>query len=87
MLVTVHPRVHERHPDIAEEDVRWAWVHFTDAAVRVPGEREIRIGLDLRGRELEMVGVLTCSGWFVYHALIPPTKKTRDEIACARRRL
>lgn len=79
-MVLVHGRVTAKRPQISEADVVWAWEHYTYAAIRVPGERELRIGFDLQGRELEMVGALTTDGWLVYHAMIPPSKKTRKEI-------
>ncbi len=87
MAVIIHRRISERHPEISEKDVQTAWDNYTVGAVRVPGEREVRIGLDERGRELEMVGVLTVEGWLVYHALTPPTKRMRLEIDRLRRNL
>ncbi|NMW66145.1 hypothetical protein HHJ78_11700 [Mobiluncus mulieris] len=44
------------------------------------------MGFDQREREMEIVGVLTENGWLVYHAMIPPSKKTRMEIERALRR-
>lgn len=85
-VVIVHPRVCQRHPELTPQDVTWAWEHFLYAAVRIPGERELRTGFDQRGRGMEMVGVLTENGWLVYHAMIPPSKKTRLEIERALRR-
>ncbi len=87
MAVIVHGRISERHPEISEEDVQTAWDNYTVGAVRVPGEREIRIGFDAKERELETVGVLTVEGWLVYHALTPPTKRMRSEIDRLRRNL
>lgn len=86
-MVCVHSRVTSKRPEISASDVVWAWEHYTYAAVRVPCERELRIGFDLQGRELEMVGVLTNDGWLVYHAMIPPSKKTRKEIQHFLRRM
>ena len=54
--------------------------------MRVPGEVEMRIGYDLRGRRIEMAGRLLEDGWLVYHAMTPPSKKTEREIAEAMRR-
>lgn len=86
-MTAVHPRVTLRHPELAEKDVITAWESFELAATRVPGEREMRIGYDARGRCLEMVGVLTESGWLVYHAMTPPSKKTLTELRrCQTRR-
>lgn len=84
MRVAIHERVSQRHPEICEQDVIYAWQNFHVAAVRIPGEREMRVGFDFKGRELEMVGVLTVDGWLVYHAMTPPSKKTRSEIKRAK---
>ena len=64
-----------------------AWENYFFAADRVPGEREMRTGYDLRGRYIEIVGVLLADGtWLVYHAMTPPSKKTQREIEEARKR-
>ena len=84
-MTTVHPRVHKRHPEIEDADVVWAWDGITEGVIRDIGEREVRIGFDSRGRELEMVGVLKDGEWFVYHAMTPPSKKTKSEIDKGRR--
>lgn len=81
MNAIVHPRVFERHPELDELGILHAWSNFTVSAVRVPREREIRLGYDLRGRELEMIAVaLDDDSWLIYHAFSPPTKKLRKEI-------
>lgn len=71
------------HHDLGEA----AWENYRFAAVRIPGEQEMRTGYDLHGRYIEMVGVLLTDGvWLVYHAMTPPSKKTLKEIEAARRR-
>ena len=82
----VHPRVHERHPEISDEDVRHAWEAYELRATRDRADREMRVGFDLRGRALEMVGVLQGGDWLVFHAMTPPSKKTLRETRMARRR-
>lgn len=84
-MTRVHPRVHDRHPEIDDADVICAWDGFAEGVVRDIGERELRVGFDSKGRELEMVGVLAGGGWLVYHAMTPPSNKTRAEIRKARR--
>lgn len=77
----VHPRVHERHPEIGDADVEHAWQGFVATAAREPGVHEIRIGFDRKGRALEMAGVMEADGrWLVYHAFTPPTRKFLNEI-------
>ena len=83
-MTKVHPRVNKRHPELSDADVEYAWEHFAIAATREVGHREMRVGFDLKAREIEMVGVLTADGWLVYHAMTPPSKKTMDEMAKAK---
>lgn len=86
-MVRIHQRVHERHPELDDGDVEAAWERYCFAAVRIPGECEMRTGYDPQGRYIEMVGVLLADGaWLVYHAMTPPSKKTLREIENARRR-
>ena len=76
--MTVYSRIAQRHGEITPADVITAWENYVTRAVRVPAEREMRIGFDSCGRELEMTGVLLASGqWLVYHAMTPPSKKTK----------
>lgn len=84
-MTTIHP--HALAHGLIEDDVAYAWDNYLVGAVRVPGELEVRIGLDASGREIEMVGSLLAGGdWLVYHAMTPPTKKVRREIENAMRR-
>ena len=78
-MVKVHSNA-LRHGLIATE-VRLAWENYLIGAVRVPGELEVRVGVDPAGRLVEMVGSLLPGGeWLVYHAMTPPTKKVLNEI-------
>lgn len=84
-MITVH-RNALKH-GLTEREVEAAWENYVVGAVRVPGEIEVRIGIDPSGREVEMVGSLIQDvGWLVYHAMRPPTKKVRREIERAMRR-
>ena len=85
--VHVESRVRQRHTELLDSDVEHAWSSYLCAATRVPGEREMRLGHDRRGRPLEMVGVFCDDGWHVYHAMTPPSKKTFNEVSAAMRRL
>ena len=83
MTILVHPRIVKRHPEVSEEDVRFAWEHAADRALRVdsPNFPEyLCVGFDARGRSLEMVGAQTADGWLIYHAMTPPSKKTLSEL-------
>lgn len=57
-MVRIHRRVHERHPELDDGDVQTAWENYRFAAVRIPGEQEMRTGYDTHGRYIEMVGAL-----------------------------
>ena len=89
MDVKVHPRVMERHPQLTEDDVLIAWrnAHYEALRPNAPNFPEyLRIGFDGKGREVEMVGTMTTSGWLVYHANTPLSARTRREVNRARRR-
>ncbi|MDB1909270.1 hypothetical protein [Collinsella aerofaciens] len=61
-MVRIHQRVHERHPELDDGDVETAWENYRFAAVRKPGEQEMRTGYDPHGRYIEMVGVFLLGG-------------------------
>ena len=81
--VFVHPRVHERHPEIDSQDALYAWTHAIVGRQRLDEQVEthIVVGIDAKSRLMEMVGMRNDSGdWLVYHALVPPTKKVLTEL-------
>lgn len=84
--VVIHPRIMERHPELAEEDVREAWEGYVRMTRRVGIDSYwVAVGFDLKGRAIEMVAVETADGgWYVYHALTPPTRKVLVELGLAR---
>jgi hypothetical protein len=47
----------------------------------------ITVGVDGRGRLLEMVSVMNREGrWLIYHAMTPPSRKTMNELKPAGRK-
>jgi hypothetical protein len=82
-ILTIHPRVFERHPELKEDDLRHAWDNSIVSFPRIsknPNEY-IAIGCDLNGRLVEMITIRSIEGdWLMYHALTPPTKKFLDEM-------
>ena len=85
----IHPRVLKRHPQLTEEDVRFAWFNSYYEALRtnsVNFPEFLWIGRDKRGREIEMVGTQTNDGWLIYHANTPLSKRTKAEIRNNERR-
>jgi len=80
--VTVHPRVHERHPEISDANVVTAWHNFICRTRRVDtfDDNFIAVGFDSTGRLLEMVAIqLPDDGWFVFHAM-PATPRALKEL-------
>lgn len=78
-VIKVHPNALKH--GLSANEVRLAWENYLIGAVRVPGELEVRVGVDSVGRQVEMVGSLLSGGeWLVYHAMTPPTKKVLNEI-------
>ncbi|MBT1179278.1 hypothetical protein [Bifidobacterium vespertilionis] len=82
MKIIVHPRVHERHPDITDEDVYSAWIGCIRQRNR-PGTRiVVGAGYDIRGRLLEFTARHIQGDddwWLVYHAM-RCTRKTLKEL-------
>ena len=79
----IHPRIHERHPEIDESDVSTAWNGALISARRLDRDQDewIAVGLDSNGRVLEMVAVRNSEGqWLIYHAMTPPSKETLHEL-------
>lgn len=80
MKIYVLPRVHERHPELSEEDVLTAFRSVMVEARRDNGTW-VCIGLDGRGRDVEMVYAQQEDSVLIYHAMTLPTKKTMNEIS------
>ena len=73
--LVVHPRVSARHPQLSDEDVRAAWQNSFFQALRTGSKNSpeyLWIGIDGKGREVEMVGVPTAN--------TPLSKRVRDEV-------
>lgn len=84
MKIQVLDRVTFRHPELSEEDVVIAV-----RSVMVDAQREsgawMAIGLDGRGRNVELLYRVAGDVLVVYHAFTPPTKKFRCELDQLRR--
>ncbi len=82
--IQVLDRVTFRHPELSEEDVVIAV-----RSVMVDAQREsgawMAIGLDGRGRNVELLYRVAGDVLVVYHAFTPPTKKFRRELDQLRR--
>lgn len=85
MRIFVHPRVHERHPEIEDEDVIAAF-KATIRFVRRPNGQGVAVGLDGRGRLLEMVYAVSepDDDFLIFHAFTPPTSGVLRELGLSR---
>ena len=82
----MHARVHERHPELTDSDVLTAFRSVMVDALRADG-RWMAVGLDGRGRDVEMLYAVSADGdVLIYHAFTPPTTKFLKEISESRRR-
>lgn len=86
--IKVHPRVHRRHPEIDDEDVRSAWRNAIRFVLRQLNEKDhyLVIGQGTSGRVIEIVAAREDDGSvLVFHAMTPPSKKTLSELGFIRR--
>lgn len=87
-MLEIHPRIFLRHPQLNEEDIRTAWRNSYYEALRADSQNYpeyLWIGVDSKGRDVEMVGTLTDDGWLSYHANTPLSRRVRLEVEKARR--
>ena len=87
-MLEIHPRIFLRHPQLNEEDIRTAWRNAYYEALRAYSQNYpeyLWIGVDSKGRDVEMVGTLTDDGWLIYHANTPLSRRVRLEVEKARR--
>jgi len=78
-------RIHERHPELTADDVLTAFRSLEVDARRTNGSW-VCIGLDGKGRDIEMAYVMKGEEILIYHAFTPPTKKLVREIRSIRRK-
>lgn len=84
MRVFVADRVMERHPELSAGDVLTAF-HSVMVDAQRSEDTWIAVGLDSRGRNVEMVYKVAGGDVLIYHALTPPTKKFLREVKALRR--
>ena len=79
--VEVHPRVNERHPEVADDQARLAWDNAI-ALVRREGAEDnlyVAVGFDNNGRLLEVVAIKRQDGtWLIFHAMKATIKTLRE---------
>jgi predicted RecB family nuclease len=79
--VTVHPRVHRRHPEISDNDAIQAWKNAIAIVNRTynPPDFYAAAGMDSKGRLLELVGVEMENGsLMIFHAMKLSAKMRKE---------
>ena len=83
--IGVHLRIHQRHPELTDEDVVAAMRGMLRYQQRTSGEW-IAIGLDAKGRLVELVYQYDSEAdyFLVFHGMVPPSRKTLRELGMKR---
>ncbi len=84
MEIYVSSSVHERHPELFVEDVLTAFRSAMQEARRDDGTWML-VGLDGRGRNVEVLYAENHGTIVIYHAFPPPTQKFLNEMNQLRR--
>ena len=84
MEIYVSSSVHERHPELFVEDVLTAFRSAMQEARRDDGTWML-VGLDGRGRNVEVLYAENHGTIVIHHAFTPPTKKFLNEMNQLRR--
>lgn len=84
--VIVLDGVQQRHPDVAPEDAMAAWDSVIASRPRLDADplEYVAIGVDAKGRLLELVVVDAGTAWVVKHAQTPPQEPVRRELGFGR---
>lgn len=83
--IGVHPRIHQRHPEVADDDVIAAMRGMIRYKHRESGEW-VAVGLDGRNRLVELVYHYDeeADYFLVFHGMTPPSGKTLRELGMER---
>ena len=87
--IVVLDRVPERHPNVSKEDAAAAWSHCIACAPAfdVDPDRNIAIGIDGKGRQIELVVIRKDGGlWLIVHAQYPPKHDIKSKLGFGRRK-
>lgn len=81
--IRVDERVHRRHPDVTDDDVRYAWSHIV-RSMRRDGKAEptqyLAVGVAPDGCWLEMLAIIDAGRgtWHIYRAMAVQRKALRE---------
>ncbi len=83
--IYVHP--HALKHGLEKESIELAWRQYFRQRRRAEsdGNQVVSVGIDQKGRLIQMIGVITEDGVLIYHALTPPTENVLSELGLARR--
>ena len=83
--IGVHPRITQRHPEVAPEDVIAAMRGMIKYMQRPTGEW-LAVGIDSKSRLVELVYQYDEDEdfFFVFHGMTPPRSKTLRELGLER---
>lgn len=83
--IGVHPRITQRHPEVAQEDVIAAMRGMIKYMQRPTGEW-LAVGIDSKSRLVELVYQYDEDEdfFFVFHGMTPPSSKTLRELGLER---
>lgn len=79
MDIVIHPRIHERHPEILDRDVQHAIRHVF-ASLRRDNGQWVSVGFDMSSRPMELIYKIHGELTIIFHALRPPTEKVLKEL-------
>ena len=83
--IGVHPRISERHPEVADDDVVAAMRSMIRYKQRESGEW-LAVGVDTKSRLVELVYVYDDEEdfFFVFHGMTPPSRNSFEELGLER---
>lgn len=86
--VIVLDRVPERHPDVSKQDAEDAWNNclISTPAFDVNPDRYLAIGVDGKGRLIELVAIRKKNVWLIIHGQTPPKESIRRKLGLGRRK-
>ncbi len=86
--VAVLDRVPKRHPDVSKKDAATAWNNCVACAPAFDKDpdRYVAVGIDGKGRQLELVVLRKEGGlWLIIHAQYPPQHDIKRRLGFERR--
>jgi hypothetical protein len=83
MKLYIHPRIHRKHPELSDDDIKTAFNSIFRHIHREAGEC-VGIGMDSKQRLVELVFKECEDSIIIYHALTPPTTKVMKTLGMVR---